>query len=57
MAEVSKKFQHAGMKRDDLKKLVYAAEKDAAKELGGPVIRKHKFVDDSQNVIFTWWLA
>lgn len=57
MPKIEERFRHLGSKPDELRKAVKAREKEAEQELGGPVIREHRFVDGGKDVIFMWRLA
>jgi hypothetical protein len=51
---VEKIFQHRGRTREDLKREVMQAEREAAVELSGPVVRSHKFLDGGERCMFIW---
>lgn len=58
--EITKHYPNQGMNRTGLdreafKKVVAADEKLAVKELGGPVIRTHRF--ENGGLTFIWKLA
>lgn len=56
MSEVKKQFKWQP-DRKALKALVEAAEKEAAKELGGPVVGSSKFIAGTRDFEMTWRLA
>lgn len=43
--------------RDELKREVDAAEREAATELGGPVVRSSKFLNGTRDFEMTWTRA
>lgn len=46
--------QHRGRTRDDLRREVMQAEREAADKLGGPVVRSHKFIEGGERCTFIW---
>ena len=54
MTTVEITVQHRGRTREDLRREVLKAEREAEEQLGGPVDRKHKFLDGGERCTFIW---
>lgn len=61
MSEEFKRAFNRDVGREELKRLVALAEKEAAESLGGPVTRKHRFLKGDEkganDVEFIWRLT
>lgn len=53
---ISKQYRHTGTIAKDLRIQVRIDEKEAAKELGGKVVRTTKFVNSGEDIVVTWRL-
>jgi hypothetical protein len=54
MTEIVKVYKYQQSVPFGLKKIVLEDEKRAAKELGGPVDRTHRFLNDRTEIEITW---
>jgi hypothetical protein len=57
MTTFTRTVEYEGRRREDVQPEVLALEKQAVRDLGGPVVRSHRFIDGGARCEFTWRLA